>query len=97
MKLSIKLSATLLVVSALGYAQNTLTGYWKFSVPNGGVRYLELKQDGEPSPASHMVVRALPSPEHGMRASCISKGRFLGPGETAPCSSTAPAAGTNSR
>jgi len=47
MKLSIKLSAALLVVSALGYAQNTLTGYWKFNVPNGGVRYLELKQDGE--------------------------------------------------
>jgi alpha-galactosidase len=28
-------------------AQTNLTGFWKFTVPNGGVGYLELKQDGE--------------------------------------------------
>ncbi len=24
-----------------------MTGYWKFTVPNGGLSYMELKQDGE--------------------------------------------------
>lgn len=28
-------------------AQTDLTGYWKFSVPNGGVNFLELKQSGD--------------------------------------------------
>jgi alpha-galactosidase len=47
MKRFTQLGAMLLVFSALGYAQDNLTGYWKFDVPNGGIRYLELKQTGE--------------------------------------------------
>ncbi len=30
----------------LAFAQTSLTGYWKFSVPNGGVSYMELTQNG---------------------------------------------------
>lgn len=30
-----------------GFAQADISGYWKFSVPNGGVSYLQLKQQGE--------------------------------------------------
>ena len=29
------------------WAQTDLSGYWKFSIPNGGVAFLELKQTGE--------------------------------------------------
>jgi alpha-galactosidase len=43
--------AVLLVLSMLlpltALAQTNLTGYWKFSIPNGGVSYLELKQSGD--------------------------------------------------
>jgi alpha-galactosidase len=39
--------ALLLFVTSLAIAQTNLTGYWKFSVPNGGVSFLELKQTGE--------------------------------------------------
>ena len=28
-------------------AQSDMTGYWKFSVPNGGLSYMEIKQTGE--------------------------------------------------
>jgi hypothetical protein len=37
---------TILVTSTVSGRVN-LTGYWKFSVPNGGTSYLELKQEGE--------------------------------------------------
>jgi alpha-galactosidase len=37
----------LLLVTSLAFSQTSLTGYWKFSVPNGGVSFLELKQTGE--------------------------------------------------
>ena len=33
--------------SAPASGQTDLTGFWKFSVPNGGVNFLELKQTGE--------------------------------------------------
>jgi alpha-galactosidase len=39
--------ALLLGVSMSASAQADLTGYWKYSVPNGGVNFLELKQSGE--------------------------------------------------
>jgi alpha-galactosidase len=32
---------------AFAASQPDLTGFWKFSVPNGGVNFLELKQNGE--------------------------------------------------
>ena len=47
MTLCRRLGTLLLFVTALGLAQTSLTGYWKFSVPNGGVSFLELKQTGE--------------------------------------------------
>lgn len=28
-------------------AQDGMSGYWKFSMPNGGINYMELKQTGE--------------------------------------------------
>jgi len=34
-------------IPVMVWAQADLTGYWKFSVPNGGVSFLELKQSGE--------------------------------------------------
>jgi len=47
MKLINRLGAFLLLLHALAFAQVDVTGYWKFSVPNGGISYLELKQTGE--------------------------------------------------
>jgi alpha-galactosidase len=40
-------ASLLMLAHSLAFAQSDLTGYWKFSVPNGGVRFLELKQTGE--------------------------------------------------
>jgi alpha-galactosidase len=34
-------------IHSVAIAQTDMSGYWKFSVPNGGVSYLELKQSGE--------------------------------------------------
>jgi alpha-galactosidase len=42
-----RFGAFLLLTHALAFAQSDVTGYWKFSVPNGGISYLELKQTGE--------------------------------------------------
>jgi alpha-galactosidase len=39
--------ATLFDASSSCLAQTDLTGYWKFSVRNGGLNYMELKQTGE--------------------------------------------------
>jgi len=47
MRLLPRLGAFLLLVHSLGFAQTDVTGFWKFTVPNGGVSYLELKQTGE--------------------------------------------------
>jgi hypothetical protein len=47
MTLCRRLGALLLFATSLSFAQTDLTGYWKFSVPNGGVSFLELKQTGE--------------------------------------------------
>jgi alpha-galactosidase len=33
--------------SAATWGQTDLTGYWKFSVPNGGINFLEFKQTGD--------------------------------------------------
>lgn len=38
--------ALLLAVQPALFGQTNLTGYWKFSVPNGGTNYMELKQVG---------------------------------------------------
>lgn len=40
-------SALLFLVHGIALGQTDLTGYWKYSIPNGGVTYLELKQSGE--------------------------------------------------
>jgi alpha-galactosidase len=42
-----RFGAFLLLTHALAFGQSDVTGYWKFSVPNGGISYLELKQTGE--------------------------------------------------
>ena len=34
-------------INSIAFAQTDLSGYWKFSIPNGGVNYMELKQSGE--------------------------------------------------
>ena len=47
MRLLQRLGVILLLTHSLAFAQSDLTGFWKFSVPNGGVSYLELKQTGE--------------------------------------------------
>jgi alpha-galactosidase len=47
MRLLQRLGAILLLTHSLGFAQSDVTGFWKFSVPNGGVSYLELNQTGE--------------------------------------------------
>ena len=39
-------STLLFGMRSIALAQADLTGYWKYSVPNGGVNYLELKQAG---------------------------------------------------
>jgi len=39
--------ALLFAVSTCAWGQTNLTGYWKFSVPNRGVAFLELKQTGD--------------------------------------------------
>lgn len=44
MKMIAIVGAFLLVVHPAVIGQTDLTGYWKFSVPNGGTSYLELKQ-----------------------------------------------------
>jgi hypothetical protein len=49
MKLIKRLATFLLLAQALGFAQSDVTGFWKFSVPNGGISFLELKQTGGPS------------------------------------------------
>ncbi len=41
------LGGFLFLTQAPLFGQTSLTGYWRFSVPNGGTSYLELKQDGE--------------------------------------------------
>ncbi len=44
---SLFLALTLLFAQvAVAWGQTDLTGYWKFSVPNGGVNFLEVKQTG---------------------------------------------------
>ena len=40
-------SALLFGMRAIALGQADLTGYWKYSVPNGGVTFLELKQTGD--------------------------------------------------
>jgi hypothetical protein len=47
MKLTKRLATFLLLAQALGFAQSDVTGFWKFSVPNGGISFLELKQMGD--------------------------------------------------
>ncbi len=48
MKLSRILTSLLLFAApSVLFGQTNLTGYWKFSVPNGGTSYLELKQTGD--------------------------------------------------
>ena len=47
MRLLQQLGVILLLTQSLAFAQSDVTGFWKFSVPNGGVSYLELKQTGE--------------------------------------------------
>src|SRR5450432_3282720 len=47
MRLEPKFVALLLCVPAAALAQSGMTGDWKFSVPNGGVNYIELKQTGD--------------------------------------------------
>jgi hypothetical protein len=34
-------------MQAIAMGQTDLTGYWKLSVPDGGIRCLELEQNGE--------------------------------------------------
>src|SRR5271170_76666 len=47
MKLLGAFGACLLLTPSVLFAQTNLTGYWKFNDPNGGVGFLELRQDGE--------------------------------------------------
>ena len=47
MKFILRLATFLLMTHALAFAQSDVSGYWKFSVPNGGISFLELKQTGE--------------------------------------------------
>ena len=47
MRLALRLGALLLLLPSHLFAQSDVTGYWKFSVPNGGVSFLQLKQQGE--------------------------------------------------
>ena len=47
MKLFRILGMFLLTTQSVLLAQTNLTGYWKFTVPNGGVSFLELKQEGD--------------------------------------------------
>jgi alpha-galactosidase len=52
MKVSGKVSGFLgiiivLLIQSAAFAQTDMTGFWKFSVPDGGTSYLELKQQGE--------------------------------------------------
>jgi alpha-galactosidase len=47
MRLFRMLGAGLFLLPLAALAQTNMTGYWKFSVPEGGISYLDLKQDGE--------------------------------------------------
>jgi alpha-galactosidase len=47
MKTRLLIIACSFLLSATAFAQNDMTGYWKFSVRDGGVNFLELKQTGE--------------------------------------------------
>ncbi|MEO6804424.1 MAG: glycoside hydrolase family 27 protein [Granulicella sp.] len=44
---ALSLLALLLALEGAAFAQTDMTGYWKFSVPNGGTIFMELKQTGE--------------------------------------------------
>jgi alpha-galactosidase len=47
MKLRTAGFALVFSIQTLAFAQTNMTGYWKFSVPNGGVSFIELKQSGD--------------------------------------------------
>ena len=57
----------LLAKPAIGFAQTDLTGYWKFSVPNGSSSFLELKQSGEAITGVDRSRRALTGTLHDGR------------------------------
>ena len=60
----------LLCAPLAAVAQTNMTGYWKFTVPNGGLSYMELKQDGENVTSAGS---AADDGERSMMASCICR------------------------
>ncbi len=46
LRMLVAFSALLIAMRAIAWAQTDVTGYWKFSVTDGGLNYLDLKQTG---------------------------------------------------